>query len=103
MRDRGMVKWQPFSAVASGNSMIDEVLNERDKLEMPTLSDDQTMELQEKIFKAFNNQEVVNIKYYKAGKLYVNKGKISNIDVSKLKIVINFEISVFFSQIIEVF
>ena len=65
MIDRGMVKWQPFNAVASGNYMINEVLKKKNKVVMPTLSEDQKELLQEKILRAYELQEVIRIKYYK--------------------------------------
>ena len=55
MTNRGMVKWQPFNAVVNGNFMINQVLEEKNKIKMPILSDDQKLEIQEKLFEALNN------------------------------------------------
>ena len=63
-----MIKWQPFNAVAPGSYMINDVLNEKNKVKMPVLSDDQKQILQDKIIEAFNNQEIVTIKYFRAGR-----------------------------------
>ena len=54
-------KWNPFNAVAPGGFMVNEVLKEKNKIDMPILSDDQKMELQERIFEAHNNQEIIKI------------------------------------------
>ncbi len=96
-------KWNPFNAVASGEYMINDVLEEKNKERMPVLSDDQKEEIQNRMFEAFNNQEVINVKYFKNGKFYVKEGKITNIDQNTHKIVLNGEFSVYFSQIIEFF
>lgn len=103
MMDRGMIKWQPFNAVASGNYMINDVLKKKNKVEMPVLSDDQIYELQEKIFNFYTTQEEATIKYYKDGYVYIKQGKISNIDKNNHNIVINAGFKVFFAQIIEIY
>ena len=54
-------KWNPFNAVAPGGFMVNEVLKEKNKIDMPILSDDQKMELQERIFEAYNNQYTIKI------------------------------------------
>lgn len=103
MSNRELVKWQPFSAVVTGNVMINDVLNRKNKVAMPVLSEDQKNELQEKMLSSYNNQDTINVKYYKGGKIFEVKGIISNIDNIAHKLVINGQISVFFSQIIAFF
>ena len=56
-------------------------VKEKNKVTMPTLSDDQINELQEKILTAFNNQSIIKIKYFRNGRYYINEGIITNIDV----------------------
>ena len=41
-------KWNPFNAVAPGGFMVNEVLKEKNKIDMPVLSEDQKMELEKK-------------------------------------------------------
>lgn len=95
-------KWNPFNAVAPGGFMINEVLKEKNKIDMPILSDDQKMELQERIFEAYNNQDTIKIKYFRGGRLYITEGKVIKIDANAHKIVLNGGFSVFFSQIVEI-
>lgn len=102
MTDRGMIKWQPFNAVASGSYMINDVLKNKYKIDMPTLSEDQQIELQEKILSAYQTQEKVLIKYFKRGKIYEEEGLIEYIDKNNRNIVIN-NLKVFFVQIIEIY
>lgn len=103
MMDRGMIKWQPFNAVAPGNCMVNDVLKEKNKIKMPILSDDQKQFLQDKMLEAYNNQEIIKIKYFRDGRLYLIEGKITNIDYSTHKLTINNYNFIFFSQIIDFF
>ena len=52
-----MSKWNPFNAVASGDYMINDVMKEKNKVSMPILSEDQKLELQNKMFEAFYNPQ----------------------------------------------
>lgn len=103
MSNRNVIKWQPFAAVISGTSMINDVLKEKNKIQMPLLSEDQKQELQEKMVTFFQTQEVTTIKFYRDGKLYLLKGKITSIDPYHQKIIVNAQHSLFFSQIIAFF
>lgn len=98
---RNIIKWQPFNAVASGNYMINEVLKGKNKIKMPLLSDDQKDALQDEMFRLFNNQEIVTVKFYRDGRLYTLTGKITFIDRNKYRIMINNKNWIYFSQIIE--
>ncbi len=102
MTDRGMIKWQPFNAVASGSYMINNVLRKKEKITMPTLSEDQQNELQEKILNTYQTQQDITIKYYKGGRIYSSEGKIVKIDQNNHNLTINNGLKVFFAQIIEI-
>ena len=95
-------KWNPFNAVAPGGMMVRDVMSEKEKVEMPILSEDQKMELQEKMLEAYNNQEEVSIKYFKGGRMLFTTGIIDKIDQNTHKVVLDTGFSVFFSQIIEI-
>ncbi len=103
MIDRGMVKWQPFNAVASGNYMINEVLKKKNKVVMPTLSEDQKELLQEKILRAYELQEVIRIKYYKNEYIYIIEGKIIEINKNNYYIGLDNDLKIFFRQIIDIY
>lgn len=103
MMDRGMVKWQPFNAVASGSSMINDVLKKKNKVKMPTLSEDQQNELQNKVFDSYETKEEIRIKYFKDGKIYIAEGKIEQINQNSHYIIVNSGLKVFFAQIIEIY
>ncbi len=101
--DRGMIKWQPFNAVASGNYMVNEVLRKKYVIAMPMLSEDQQNELQEKILNSYSTQEMIRIKFYKNGRIYTSEGKIKQIDKNNHNIVLSNDLKVFFAQIVEIY
>ncbi len=103
MNNRNNTKWQPFEAVVSGKKLINNIMKEKRKIKMPELSEDQKNELQEGITKAFHNQDIVTIKFYRNGLIYKIKGKITKIDVISKKITINNHFFLFFSQILQLF
>lgn len=100
--NRGLIKWAPFSAVTPGTYIVNEVLNKKNKVKMPILSEDQIIEINNKIITAFNNKDVIRIKFFKGGKYYIKQGIIVNIDKNFGKLLLNDGFSVFFSQIIEI-
>lgn len=102
MGKREMVKWQPFNAVAPGSFMINEVLQEKNKIKMPILSDDQKQLLQDKALDSFQNQDDVTIIYFKNGKLFKVTGIISNMLSQERKLVINGKVVIYFSQIVKI-
>ena len=95
-------KWNPFNAVAPCGFMVNEVLREKNKIDKPVVSDDQKTAIQERILEVHNNQEIVKIKYFRGGRLYITEGKVEKIDINAHKIVLNGGFSVFFSQIVEI-
>lgn len=101
--DRDIAKWQPFSAVVPGRVMVNEVLKRKNKEVMPTLSEDQKEELQSNLLMFYNNQDKVNVRYYKAGRILNVSGFITNIDYFNHKITVNDDTLLSFSQIIAFF
>lgn len=102
MMDRGMIKWQPFSAVAPSNKMINDVLSKKNVVKMPILSEDQLLTIQEKLFSSFQKKEIVTIWYFFAGRYYTIKGLVTQIDTNTHKILLNDKKTLFFSQIIKI-
>lgn len=101
--NRDLVKWKPFNAVVPGSYMVNKVLKDKYKINMPVLSEDQQLEIQEKIYNSFQNQELIKIKYFRDGNVFIREGKVTNINISKHKLIINDRFFVFFSQIIEIY
>ena len=80
MKQRGMVKWQPFASLPEQASYINKLLYEINKMDRPILSEDQLNELNEKLFEYFENKELIKLSYYHDGYLYLVEGVITKID-----------------------
>ena len=103
MSNRGIIKWQPFSTVASSNTLINEVLKKKNRLKMPILSEDQISNIENKILNSYKLQIPIRIKYYKNYSIFLKEGIISKIDINSKKIFINNNSTLYFSQIIEIY
>ena len=57
MKQRGMVKWQPFASLPEHANYINELVYKINKIERPLLSEDQLNELNKKLFVYFENKE----------------------------------------------
>lgn len=102
MSNRGMIKWQPFNAVATSSTLINEVLKKKNRIKMPILSDDQITNIENKILYSYKLQIPIKIKYYKNYSIFLKEGIISKIDINSKKIFINNNSTLYFSQIIEI-
>ena len=38
MKDRGIIKWQPFDSLTSSKNMVQHILSEKEKIKKPVLS-----------------------------------------------------------------
>ena len=97
-----MNSWMPFNAVCDGTSLVDMIEKEKSRFRKPTLSEEQLNEIQDKILNAYNNREIIKIKYYKAGYFYEIKNIINKIDEIERKIILKNGKVIFFSQIMSV-
>ena len=89
MIDRGIIKWQPFDSCFSSQSIINEIVKEKEKIRMPILSDDQLEYIQDKIIDAYNLKTEVKLQYYYDGNIFEEKGKIQYINSKEKKICLN--------------
>ena len=100
--DRGMIKWQPFNSVISSKVLINELLNEKNKVSMPNLSEEQKNMLEHKIITAFYEKENIHIDYFYQGKILKIYSKIKKIYFTFHKIYLNNKILIF-EQIVKVY
>lgn len=100
---RGMIKWQPFSAVVPGNVLVNDILKKKNIVTMPCLTEDKLMELEEKILISLDNQSPIKIKLFRNGRMFLKDGIVGNIDKLSKKITLNDGYSLFFSQIVEIY
>lgn len=99
--DRGMIKWMPFNSVVSSSQIVKEIINEKSKIPMPILSNDQKTYIEEKIINAYYEHEKIKVTYYYAGKIFSYEGNIKKIDSIYHKIYF-YNKTLLFHQIIKV-
>ena len=99
--DRGMLKWAPFNSVVSNKEIIYAIQKEKSKIKMPCLSDDQKLNIENKLIEAFYENKKIAIKYFLAGKIFYKTGSIKKIDPIFHKIYFD-NLILIFEQIIDV-
>jgi YolD-like protein len=88
MKQRGMVKWQPFASLPEQAGYIQSLLYDLNKIEKPQLSDDQLEELNRKLNEFFQNKEWIKMSYFYDGYVYLVEGVIQKVDVINQSIMI---------------
>ena len=99
MMDRGIIKWKPFDSCYSSQKIINEVINEKRKIKMPTLSEDQINDIENQVLEAFNLKSNIYIEYFYDGNIKSEYGKIYNINKNEKKIYLNHKY-IYFKQIL---
>ena len=99
--ERGIIKWAPFNSVVSGNEMLNSIVKEKNKIAMPTLSDEQKEVIEKKLILALYSQNIVNIYYFQNGKILNIKSNIKKIDSTYHKIYFQNKV-ILIEQIIEI-
>ena len=101
MIDRGFIKWKPFDSCFSSQNVVRKIVLEKNKINMPTLSEEQIFNIQENLINSYHLKTIVKIKYYYDGEINYIEGKISYIDLQQKKICIKNK-SIYVNQIIQV-
>lgn len=102
IHDRGMIKWQPFDSLLSTKKVAKEIINEKSKVAMPTLSEDQLLNIEEKVLEAYYNGETVRLVYYRKGTYYTKTSQIKYIDKYKKQLILNDGSILYFKQIVKI-
>lgn len=77
---RGIVKWQPFKTMPQQYEMIDQYIEDQNKVDIPLLSDDQLQLINEKVQYKMKNHIVSDVSYWKNGYISTLQCYISNVD-----------------------
>lgn len=101
MIDRGFIKWQPFNSVISNKVMLDKLTQEQ-KLEKPTLSEEQISILNERIIEAYYAKNKVKINFYEQNKIKTIETTIQKINPTTNIIELNNHKKITFNQIINI-
>ena len=96
--NRGAIKWAPFNSVINTKDMINDIYSSKVDV-MPTLSDDQTNNLEKQIINAYYEQTQITIKFFYNNKIINYNGTIKKIDFTYHKIYLN-NFVLLFDQII---
>ncbi|HDB8232682.1 TPA: YolD-like family protein [Staphylococcus aureus] len=77
-KGRDKVKWAPFKTVSDQYKLLDEYIEEQNKVEMPLLSDDQLHILNETVYYNSMNNILTELSYWDNGYInsmecYINK------------------------------
>ena len=102
IHDRGMSKWQPFDSLLSTKKVAKEIIHEKSKVAMPTLSEDQLLNIEEKVLEAYYNGETVRLVYYRKGTYYTKTSLIKYIDKYKKQLYLNDGSILYFKQIVKI-
>ena len=101
--DRGIIKWTPFNSIVYQRQIIDNLVNEKNKITKPNLSQEQIEKNEQLLIEAFYEQIKIKIDYFKEGFILSTYSEISNIDYTFKKIRLKNNKSLLFSQIIKVY
>lgn len=96
LNERGMIKWRPFDNFGSSETMIKEINKERNIITMPSLSEEEINEFNDKIIYYYETKDIIDLKYFYNGYIYKLKGIISSIN-NKYLVISNKKI--YFNQI----
>ncbi|HDE0139770.1 TPA: YolD-like family protein [Staphylococcus aureus] len=77
-KGRAKVKWSPFKTVSDQYKLLDEYIEEQNKVDMPLLSDDQLQILNETVYYNSMNNILTELSYWENGYInsmecYINK------------------------------
>lgn len=102
MSDRKMIKWQPFNSLMNSKQVVKEIIQDKGKITMPILSEDQLSILEEKIILAYESGMKINITYYKNGDYYLINTNIKYIDKTNRKVFIKNNQYLYFNTIVDI-
>ncbi|MDK4011961.1 YolD-like family protein [Staphylococcus aureus] len=102
---RGIVKWQPFKTMPQQYEMIDQYIEDQNKVDIPLLSDDQLQLINEKVQYKMKNHIVSDVSYWENGYISTLQCYITNVDIlegvmlvtsekDRMKIPLNYIVSV---------
>lgn len=97
--NRGMKKWTPYKSLIEQEKYIKQLHDNKSKLERPIISND----IKEKINNILSNytKQLVKLKYYHNGQIFVIISKINSIDVINKKILFSKNKCINFIDIID--
>lgn len=102
MKDRGMIKWMPFDSLTSSKQVVQTILKEKNKVLKPVLSEEQMLEIENRLWEGFHNQMIVHVSYYFRGRILNKDSIISSIQKNSKKIIFKDYSFLYFDQILKI-
>ena len=87
MSDRGIKKWNPYRTLNEQDFTLAEHKNKEEKIEKPTISTEFAEEINEILVNYHG--EILEIEYYKNGRIIKVKGTLKKIDPYERKIILS--------------
>ncbi|HEA0045192.1 TPA: YolD-like family protein [Staphylococcus aureus] len=87
-KGRDKVKWAPFKTVSDQYKLLDEYIEEQNKVEMPLLSDDQLQILNETVYYNSMNNILTELSYWDNGYINSMECYINKVDLLERVIVV---------------
>jgi hypothetical protein len=85
---RGSVKWSPFASIPAQYEMLQNHIDNQNKVERPELSYDQLMILNETVHIKIANHEPTLIEYWKQGYFYQQVAFIKEVNILEKQLII---------------
>lgn len=85
---RGAVKWSPFASIPAQYEMLQQHINDQNKVERPVLSYDQLMILNETVHIKIAKHEPAFIEYWKQGYFYQQMAFIKEVNILEKQLII---------------
>nr|WP_236658205.1 YolD-like family protein [Staphylococcus aureus] len=104
-KGRSIIKWNAFKTIPQQYEILDQYIEDQNKVDIPLLSDDQLQLINEKVQYKMKNHIVSDVSYWKNGYISTLQCYISNVDTlegimlvtsekDKIKIPLNYIVSV---------
>lgn len=100
--DRGIMKWQPFDALAGYHELIKEMLYIKHKKEKPVLFEDKLEEINRLMAVAIKEKAAIKVAYFKDGYLWYQTGEIVKIDLTHAVLTLSSHIKIDLADIVDV-
>ena len=79
-KGRGIVKWNAFKTIPQQYEILEQHIEDQNKINMPLLSDDQLQEINEKVSSKISKNILTDLDYWKDGYIYSIQCYINKID-----------------------
>ncbi|MEX6267068.1 YolD-like family protein [Staphylococcus saprophyticus] len=77
---RGIVKWQAFKTLPEQYEQLEQYIQDQNKIDRPSLSDDQLNDLNDKLIFKMYNDPTIELRYFVDGYINEKEGRIYKVD-----------------------